>query len=448
MRLELQEPIALLGFGVEGKSTLRHLLGWGYRKITVLDKAVPGEELPAGVQGYFGDDYLKGLHGIRTAIRSPGLRPFYPEILEFQKQGGLLTSQVEMAFSLLGGRRILGVTGTVGKGTCCSLLSGMLLRGNVPHRLAGNIGLSPLDAVENLEPKAWLLLELSSFQLSTLNGSQDNPAVAVVLRTTSEHLDWHASKSEYWDHKANLTRHQKPGDLCVYFADAEGSAWIGTQGAGRKISIGQKGAVRVTESEVEWPERNFRLRLSETRLLGSFNLENLAAAAAVALELGVTADAILSAARDFAPLEHRLEFVRSLQGVSYYNDSYATRPEAALAAVKALRGGPLGLILGGSEKFADFAELAAGLVAETHLRALALIGQTAPRLESELRDAGALANRKYRVCASLEEAMEFLRSEIHTGAVLLSPACASFGLFANYKERGIAFKRLVNALKK
>src|SRR5580658_4403263 len=103
MRLELQEPIALLGFGVEGKSTLRHLLRWGYRKITVLDKTAPGVELPTGAQGYFGDDYLKGLQGIRTAIRSPGLRPFYPEILEFQKQGGLLTSQVEMAFSLLGG---------------------------------------------------------------------------------------------------------------------------------------------------------------------------------------------------------------------------------------------------------------------------------------------------------------------------------------------------------
>ncbi len=443
MRLELREPVALLGYGVEGKSTLRHLLSAGYRQITVLDKAAPAESLPEGVQGCFGSDYLKGLLGMRTAIRSPGLRPFYPEILEFQKNGGVLTSQVELAFSLTGRHRVLGVTGTVGKGTCCSLLSAMLSQGNVPHRLAGNIGLPPLDAVASLDPGAWLLLELSSFQLSTLN---ESPAGAVVLRTTSEHLDWHASQSEYWDHKAHLTRHQTSGDFCVYFADTEGSAEIGSQGRGHKISVGRTGDVRITETEVEWPVRGFRIGLNETRLVGSFNLENLAAAAAVALELGVTTDAIRSAARDFAPLEHRLEFVRALNGVSYYNDSYATRPEASLAAARALRGAPLGLILGGSEKFADFAELAAGLAAEDGLRAIALIGQTAARLETELRDAGALRNRSHRVCASLEEALDFLRTEIRSGAILLSPACASFGMFANYKERGLAFKRLAASL--
>ena len=443
MRPKLREPIAVLGYGLEGKSTLRYLQNRGYREITVLDRVVPSEPLPADIHGRFGEDYLQGLQGIHTAIRSPGLRPLVSEIEAFKKQGGALTSQVEIALESLDRRRIIGVTGTLGKGTCCSLLSAMLIRGGVSHRLAGNIGLPPLDVVEDLKPDEWLLLELSSFQLSTLNQS---PGVAVILRTTSEHLDWHASQAEYWDHKANLARHQGPKDLCVYFADTEGSAWIGSLGQGRKISFGQTGDMRLSEQGIEWPERGFQLHLDETQLLGAFNLENLASAATVALDLGVSAENVCNAAKDFAPLEHRLEFVRNVDGISYYNDSYATRPEAALAAVRALRGKPLGLILGGSEKFADFTELAQGLASESHLSAIALIGHTAHRLETELRVAGAFNQSKYRICNSLEEALEFLRSEISSGSILLSPACASFGLFANYKERGYAFKRCVDSL--
>jgi len=435
-----QEPIAILGFGAEGQSTLRFLKRLGYTDLLVLDRQIPSEPMPPGVNSRFGLDYLSGLKMARTAFRSPGIRPFEPEIQEFIKRGGVLTSQLEAAISLVGRNRVLGVTGTLGKGTCCSLLSAMLEKGSIPHRLAGNIGVPVLDTLQDLGEKEWLLLELSSFQLSTLRQS---PYGAIVLRTTTEHLDWHSSQAEYWDHKANISRHQKVGDFCVYFADAPGSAWIGPQGLGRKISVGEASSIRITENEVLWPEKKLRLRLDETQLVGSFNLENLAGAAAAALELGVSPLHILEAARKFIPLEHRLEFVASLQGVKYFNDSYATRPEATLAAVRALNVEPLGLILGGSEKNADFSELASGLAGEPQLRAMALLGATAERLESELRRSGAFKERKHRICGSLEEAMDFLRSEILSGVILLSPACASFGLFSNYKQRGLAFKTLV-----
>jgi UDP-N-acetylmuramoylalanine--D-glutamate ligase len=340
----------------------------------------------------------------------------------------------------------------------------MLDAAKIPHVLAGNIGLPPLDALDSfgeLASDALLLLELSSFQLSTL---RESPRGAVVVRTTIEHLDWHADRPEYWDHKANLARFQKPGDFCVYYADSEGSAWIGTLGEGRKIPVGSVGVVRISGDALEAPDFGLRIRLAETRLTGAFNLENLAAAAAAALELGVSPENVAAAARAFAPLEHRLEFVREAGGVRYYNDSYATRPEAALAAARALDQalhidgrpagdrGSLGLILGGSEKFADFGELAAGLAALPRLRAIALIGQTAERLEKGLREAGALgekAGRAWRRCATLEEAVEFLRGTLSTlpkdgaGSILLSPACASFGLFKDYKERGKAFKEIV-----
>jgi UDP-N-acetylmuramoylalanine--D-glutamate ligase len=435
--------VAVLGYGVEGQSTLRQLLRRGYRDITVLDRAAPAESLPENVRGLFGPDYLKGLEQARTAFRAPGLRPFVPEIEAFTARGGLLTSQVEAAFALLGRARIVGVTGTVGKGTCCSLLSAMLDSARIPHLLAGNIGVPPLDALDQLPPGALLLLELSSFQLATL---RESPAAAIVLRTTTEHLDWHATREEYWDHKANLTRFQKEGDFCVFFADAEGSAWIGTLGAGRKIPMGVAGTVGLTETGAVWEARGLRLPLAETNMTGAFNLENVGAAAAAALELGAPLEAVMAGARAFTPLEHRIEFVREHGGVKYYNDSYATRPEAALAAVRALPGSPLGLILGGSEKFADFSEMAAALAREEHLRAIAFIGQTAERLEKELQDAGALMGRAFRRCETLEAALEFLRGEIRAGAILLSPACASFGLFANYKERGKAFKALVKGL--
>jgi UDP-N-acetylmuramoylalanine--D-glutamate ligase len=460
------EPIAILGYGAEGKSTLAHLLRGGYHDLVVLDKNAPAEPLPAGVRGVFGPEYLDALKHVRTAFRSPGLRPFVPALEAFQKDGGTLTSQVEAAFRLLGRDRIVGVTGTVGKGTCCSLLSAMLDAAEIPHRLAGNIGVPPLDALYRnsagaLPHKAWLLLELSSFQLSTVAQETGSPRIAVVLRTTSEHLDWHATQNEYWDHKANLTRYQEPEDTCVFFADVPGSRAIGLAGRGRKVAVGADSEVRLSETSVDWDAGDLHLLLSETNMTGAFNLENVGAAAAAAIALGASPAAVRAGARAFSPLEHRIEFVREIvregSRVRYYNDSYATRPEAALAAVKALAGpggSDLGLILGGSDKFADFSEFAAALATEPRLRAIALIGQTGPRLEEELRAAGALEGRAFLRIESkdrpLEESLEFLHGEIGrngaAGAILLSPACASFGLFANYKERGYAFKRLVKAL--
>lgn len=460
-------PVAVLGYGVEGRSTLAHLLRRGYNDITVLDRQTPAEPLPPGVKGRFGADYLEGLapgHGIKTAFRAPGVRPLVPEIEAFIARGGTLTSQVEAVFALLGRDRIAGVTGTVGKGTCCSLLSAMLTAANIPHRLAGNIGVPPLDALDGLPENALLLLELSSFQLSTL---RESPRTAVVLRTTTEHLDWHATRDEYWDHKANLVRHQTPGDVTVYFDGAEGSRWIGGHGEGRRVCVREDSAlpisanadarvapddvVRLTAKAAVWDKHGLKLALADTNMTGAFNLENIAAAAAAALELGASPAAVREGARRFAPLEHRIEFVREHRGVRYFNDSYATRPEAALAAVQAFRTEdpdkePLGLILGGSEKFADFSELARALKGEPQLRAIAFIGHTAQRLEDELRAQGALEGRAHARCETLEAALTYLRGEIRAGVILLSPACASFGLFANYKERGKAFKALVNAL--
>ncbi|MEO7427116.1 MAG: UDP-N-acetylmuramoyl-L-alanine--D-glutamate ligase [Fibrobacteria bacterium] len=453
------EPIGILGYGVEGASTCRYLLDRGFTDLVIFDRRAP-QDLDPRVR-YAGTDqdggYLAGLASVRTLFRSAGVRPDLPDIAAFVRRGGVLTSQTGLAFALAGRERIIGVTGTVGKGTCCSLLQAMLEEAAIPSRLGGNIGVPALDLAGALAPGEKLILELSSFQLSALAVS---PAYAAVLRTTTEHLDWHPSRDEYWLHKSNLAAHQMPGDLLAYCADAEGSVWIANQSPARKAAYGsadRSGAdaadgsrtVRITGDAVVWSRPGFRIPLSATRLKGDFNLENIAAAGILALELGAEPRHVVAAAMAFRGLEHRLEFVRERDGLSFYNDSYATRPEATLGAVNALRDAPLGLILGGSEKHADFTGLAEALSRAKHVRAIALIGQTAERLARELAAAGGgefPGERALRQCSSLDEAMGFLMASVPGGALALSPACASFGMFENYKERGKAFKKLVNAL--
>ncbi|HKP98515.1 MAG TPA: UDP-N-acetylmuramoyl-L-alanine--D-glutamate ligase [Fibrobacteria bacterium] len=458
---EIEPPIGVLGYGVEGASTCRYLLDRGFADITVFDRKQPTHLDPrlryAAAPG--SGDYLAGLAGMRTVFRSAGVRPDLPALAAFIRNGGVLTSQTGLAFALAGRERIIGVTGTVGKGTCCSLLHAMLEEAEIPAGLGGNIGVPALDLASSLPPGGKLILELSSFQLSTLAQS---PALAAVLRTTTEHLDWHPTRDEYWLHKANLAAHQAPGDALAYCADAEGSAWIAGRSPARKTAYGSSGSfgtggaaseVVIDDKEARWTGLKFAVPLAATRLKGRFNLENIAAAGILALEAGAEPRHVVAAAMAFRGLEHRLEFVRDRNGVSFYNDSYATRPEATLGAVQALREAPLGLILGGSEKHADFSELASAIAAAGHVRAIALIGQTADRLREELASAGfadasagfpdASGARTLRQCPSLETAVEFLMAEIGKGAIALSPACASFGMFENYKERGKAFKKLV-----
>jgi UDP-N-acetylmuramoylalanine--D-glutamate ligase len=447
-RPEIREPIGVLGFGVEGQSTCAYLLARGFTDITVFDRKPPATLDARLKYGGQGENYLGGLSAMRTVFRSAGVRPDLPEITELLARGGTLTSQIGLAFALAGRHRIVGVTGTLGKGTACSLLHAMLSAAGIKSRLGGNIGVPALDVASSLAQDERLILELSSFQLSALPAS---PSVAVVLRTTTEHLDWHVDRDEYWLHKSNLAAHQNEDDLLIYCADAPGSAWIAERSPARKLAYGTgaSAGARIENGAVTWVTRGLTIPLSSTRLKGGFNLENIAAAGSAALELGASTEAVRSAAEAFAGLEHRLEFVREARGISFYNDSYATRPEASIGAIDALKDAPLGLVLGGSEKHADFRDLADKIAASPHVRAVALIGETRERIRDELLRADARsmpAGLEIRSCRGLEEAMEFLLSAIPQGYIALSPACASFGLFENYKERGKAFKRMVQAL--
>ncbi len=460
---DLPRPVGVLGYGVEGKSTCRFLNEHGIDNVVVFDRQTPPEDtgqLPAGVNQQAlsmsggklrerksdnniyvcGPRYLDGLSKVNTLFRSPGIRPDTADLIKFTNRGGALTSQIELFFKIWPRGDIIGVTGTLGKGTCCSILKSMLDKAGVSSVLGGNIGVPALDLITKYTPGCRAILELSSFQLSTLKVS---PAIAVVLKTTSEHLDWHTTTIEYRSHKANITRHQQEGDTLIYNSDAEGSREIAQYSKAHKLPFGIQSSSSVRGDHWQWG--TFGLSYNQLKIKGSYNLENMAAAAMAAHYAGADEASIINAAKSFKGLEHRLEFVCDTGGVSYYNDSYATRPEAAIGAVGSFPGQTLGLILGGSEKHADFEPLARALCSATNLKAVALIGQTAERIGKELEKSGAPSSLKVFRCQGLEDALKELRAQIAQGVILLSPACASFGLFTDYKERGKIFKALVSA---
>lgn len=439
--MDIAAPVGILGFGIEGKSTLRYLVRKGIREIVVMDKnPVELPELPADVHVkiFSGEKYMDGLKNAVTVVRSAGVYPLQKEIFHFQMNGGALTSQIEIFLKETKSRSVVGVTGTLGKGSTVSMIRHALNACGIPSEIGGNFGVPALDLLENETPDRISILELSSFQLMTLPVS---PHVAVVLRVSTEHLDWHKSVEEYRDAKANLVRWQKRGDFCVYIRDAEPSAAIARESGAQKLCYGSRDADAVFSSD-SLKIDGCTLKLADCKKIGSFQLENMAAALLAVKALGADVPTALQSLKNYESLKFRMEFKGEKKGIVFYNDSYATRPDATMAAVKSMNR-PFALILGGSEKNADFSELARTLAGIQNLKRIALIGATAERMQDALRQVE--TSMPMKIFSGLDEAFADACSVGNGGAVLLSPACASFGLFKNYKARGEAFDKLVDA---
>lgn len=438
----MDESIGILGYGVEGRSSLQFLKKQGYHNIYVLDKVEP-LDLPADV--HFVGDFKAGIpKNIKTLIRSAGIRWDHPELIAFEKKGGILTSQVELFFDLVPSKNTIGVTGTLGKGTCCTLLHQILKNAGRDVYLGGNIGIPALELLNSMTPYSLAVLELSSFQLSTLRRS---PHIGIILKTTSEHLDWHLSQEEYVASKSHLVRYQKPIDWTIYYQDQPASVQIAQSSPGKKISVGTQGDLLISKNS--WTLSGKTLWLKEHAFQAHFFLQNAAAAAAAAQTLKVDDSVIEETCQSFVGLEHRLEFCGQSSNHVFINDSYATRPDATIGALEALSQKPshsVGLILGGSEKNADFTSLVEQISQQQSVHSVALIGHTAPRLQQMLAEHAQKQGEQPKnmsTLPSLEEALSFLLTHIPTGTILLSPACASFGLFKDYKHRGAVFKEWV-----
>lgn len=448
--------VAVLGFGVEGRATAKYLLKHGVTPVLFDQK--PWEQWSEiekleikklGLNFIFGPDCFKELAGFEVTFRSPGIKPERVTSNKLQ-----VTSQTKWFFEHCPAK-IIGVTGTKGKGTTSSLiyeiLKNQLLISNFQFPkiyLTGNIGKIPaMEILDNLTAEDWVVYELSSFQLQDLKAS---PHVGVVLMVTSEHLDYHKNEEEYVQAKAPILKFQKDTDYAVINSDFKNSVLIGTLGKGQKRHFStqsQKGDCFVQGGFIYAKLRAFGKAepfISTTDLLlrGEHNWQNICAAILAADSAGCSPEVIKSSVTEFKGLEHRLEFVAEQGGIKFYNDSFSTTPETAIAAIKSFKE-DLVVILGGSTKNSDFTELAQTILESKNIKAIILIGDEGFRIKQALNRAGTFTNLVFTGAKNMQEIFGQIKSVAKSGdCILLSPACASFGMFKNYIERGEQFKQL------
>jgi UDP-N-acetylmuramoylalanine--D-glutamate ligase len=354
-------------------------------------------------------------------VTSPGV-PDDIEPLDAARSAGVTVfGEVELAEPYLKGETI-GITGSNGKTTTTALVGHIFEYAGVPAQVGGNIGTPVIAMAANSRPGQWNILELSSFQLETIRTFRAH--IGVALNVTQNHLDRHHSFENYAAAKANLFRTQRNTDYAVLnSSDAVCRSYA-----------------RLTPATVVWFNgENNLMPVSEIPIKGRHNVENVMAAAAVARIAGIDDATIAAAVRTFKAVEHRLEFVRNVHGVDYYNDSKATSVDAALKAINGFDGN-LWVILGGKDKGSDYTLLREPLHTKAH--AALLIGSAAPLIRNALEGALPLLDS-----GTLENAIQTAASKAEQGdTVLLAPACASFDQFQSYEHRGRVFKELVNQL--
>ena len=375
-----------------------------------------GRLAEAGVEVHPGTEEEGLLDDVELLVKSPGVPGESPLPAAARARGIPVWSEVELGFRLLR-NPFIGVTGTNGKTTTSELLGAMFRAAGRPVAVAGNVG-RPLTSFDGaLDPDAWVVCELSSFQLEDMHRLR--PRVAVLLNLEPDHLDRHGSYDAYRDAKLRIFENQTEADVAVVPRD-----FGPVPGGADRVEFGPDDALP-----------------ADPLIPGEHNRENAAAATAAARAAGLEDEAIAEALRTFPGVEHRLELVAELDGVRYVNDSKATNTAAARRGIAAYPGQPLRLILGGSLKGESFEELAEGL--PPTVRSIDLIGEASDELASALGRAG----RPYRRSGDLATAVGAAAGDAEPGdVVLLSPACASFDQFANFEERGDAFRRLVGDL--
>lgn len=458
--------IAVLGLSVEGISTAKFLIN-NNLPVTLLDQketSLLGSDArqlseSSLVKFRTGEGYLKGLEDFEVIFRTPGYPLWEEHLSEVSKKGIVVSSQTKLFFNNSRGT-IIGVTGTKGKGTTSTLIYEILKAAGKSVFLGGNIGLPPLDFIEKVTPDSFVVLELSSFQLEDLGQS---PKIAVVLMVTSDHLasgskespNYHRSINDYLGAKANIIKFQDKEDLAIVNADSAGSLKVTDFAKSKILYYSRKrkdiNGAYIDHGNIVFSDSSGKEVVSlvdKVKLRGLHNLENVLAATLVVKNLGVKSSIIQSVLEEFQGLPHRLEYLGNYSGVSFYNDSFSTTPETTIAAIRSFSE-PLIIILGGSEKGSDYKPLCEELIKTKNLKALIFIGQTTERILSGISSVGSLSGdvRVFKGMKDMSEVIRLSKKISKDGdVVLLSPACASFDMFRNYKERGELFRKEVQGL--
>lgn len=443
--MDLKEPIAILGFGTEGKSALDLLKGQSVTDITICDENSK-IKVPKGLKSKLGEGAFDDLSAFKTIIRSPGVRYNLPGIQNAIELGIDITSLTKLTLELASDR-ITAVTGTNGKTTTTALCE-QILRAHYGDRLiVGGNDREPViqQALDRTEDP--ILIEVSSFQFADLETS---PYMAAVLNITPNHLDWHDTLEEYSEAKLNILKHQKESDWVLLNAEDENSAKLHYAATGQLFWIGKKegdnwavwedGYLKLSfggkeENIVHFDQLNFKTHPS-----------NILFATAIGVLHIVPTSTIEEQIKLFKGVEHRLEYVRTFNDIHFYNDSSSTSPGSAMAAIDQFPPSKLILMLGGSSKNADFSFLAEKIV-KKGVRVF-LYGAEKQNVKESILVAGGKelileTSEKTDFGHIVQDVYKMAKPE---DSIVLSPACASFDMFKNAKKRGKEFKEIVNQL--
>ena len=451
MRVDMQwenEKVLVIGSGASGISSAALLVNEkanvilydGNAQLQEENIRTKKQELQE-VQIVLGDFSNCVLSDITLVIVSPGVPLDIPILCEIQKQGIPIWGEIELAY-VCGVGRVLGITGTNGKTTTTALLGEIMKAHYKDTYVVGNIGNPYTDIARETTEESVVVAELSSFQLETIHTFY--PKVSAILNLAPDHLDRHHTMEAYIEAKMNIAKNQTEKDVCVLNDDDELVRGLETKinakiwhfSSSHEVACGmylQNDKLLYINKDVE-----ILCDVKELKLLGVHNYENVMAASLMALALGVPIETVRTIVREFEGVPHRIEYVGEYDGVAYYNDSKGTNPDAAIRAIQAMER-PTFLIAGGYDKQADYKEWIQAF--DGKVKKLVLLGATRENIAMQAREVGF---EEIVFVDTLKEALAFCKKQANTGeAVLLSPACASWGMFRNYEERGDAFKQIV-----
>lgn len=414
--------IAIAGYGAEGAASYDY---WNTPENQVVIVDERDIEAPVTASVITGDGAFSRLKGFDMVIRTAGLAPHKITT------DGTIWSATNEFFACCAEKdvTIIGVTGTKGKGTTCSLIASILRAAGKTVHLVGNIGVPALERLPMIQPDDIVVYELSSFQLWDLERSSQ---VAVVLMIEADHLDVHTDMAEYVAAKAHIVEYQTTTNRTVYYADNQISTSIARGSVGQLLPYPSERTAHVQDASFYYRDSQL-CTIDQLQLKGVHNIDNACAAITAVWPWVQDADVIAEGLRSFDGLDHRLKFVREVHAVRYYDDSIATTPGSAIAAIRAFDV-PKVVILGGSDKGADYTELIELCRAtETHVIA---IGQTGYAIQALCREKGVSC----QYGTSMSAAVSLASAAATEGSVVvLSPASASFGMFKNYADRGDRF---------
>ena len=441
--------ITVIGIGISNLPLIKYLVSLG-ANVTACDRR-SAEDLgenyteleKLGVKFNLGDGYLNNLSG-DMIFKTPGMRYDVPELLKAKENGSIVTSEMEVFFEVCPSH-IIAVTGSDGKTTTTTLIHKMMTDAGYKTWLGGNIGNPLLTDTEKMKENDWVILELSSFQLHTMRKS---PEIAVITNISPNHLDMHKDYKEYIDAKKNIMLYQNEGDTLIVNADNQVTADIGKSANGAVKYFSRNGMADVyLDGNIIKRGIVEILNIKDIKIPGMHNVENYMAAIAAVSGL-VSKEVIVNVAKTFGGVEHRIELVRTLDGVKYYNSSIDSSPNRTINTLRVFPNKVI-IIAGGKDKGIPYDEIGSALA--EHVKVLILIGATSDKiqeaLDAEINKTGNGKDIEVIRATSYEDAVNTARSKAHDGdVVLLSPASTSFDMFRNFEERGNLFKKIVNEL--